>query len=286
MSTAPPAIGRALAGLGARLRALREASGLTGTGFAAALGPGWRQSKVSKIENGRQLPTTEDLAAWAAATGADPAALATLRLKASAEYKAFKDRIDDAGGAVARQDEITALAHSCTFLAEFQSVLVPGYLQTPAYMREKEQGNDFLAANGIPPDVFDHVIAAKLRRQSILYEPGREIVHILTEAVLRNRFGATSVATQKAQLAHLAQTAALPRHTLGVIPFTVPLPVQAAEFQLYDRDLVVVETVAGSLQITEPDAVARYLRWFDQLREIALTGEDAARFCHDVARSM
>ncbi len=191
-----------------------------------------------------------------------------------------------AGGPIARQDELTALARSCTFLAEYQAVLVPGRLQTPAYMREKAEANDDLADVGITPDVLDHVIAAELRRQSILYEPGREIVHVLTEGVLRTRFGAMTVDTQRAQLRHLAELAALPRHTLGLLPFTVSLPVQAAEFQLYDHDLVVVESVAGSLQITEPDAVARYVRWFDQLRDRALSGDAAARFCRNLADSL
>ena len=286
MSTAPPPIGRALAGLGARLRSLREEAGFSGAAFAAVLGEGWRQSKISKIETGRQLPTRQEIREWAAATGGDADGLAALRTKASAEYAAAKDRISAAGGAMARQDELTALARSCTFLAEFQSVLVPGRLQIPAYIREMAAGEEFLVDDGITADVLDHVIAAKLRRQSILYEPGREIVHVLTEAVLRTRYGATTIATLRNQLGHLAEMATLPRHTFGVIPFSVPLPIAAAEFCLYDRDLVVVETVAGDLQLTEPEAVARYSRWLDQLLAVALTGEDAAEFCREVARSL
>ena len=71
-----------------------------------------------------------------------------------------------------------------------------------------------------------------------------------------------------------------------MLPFSVPCPVQPAGFQLYDRDLVVVETTAGVLQLTEPDAVARYSRWLDQLVAAALTGADAAAFCRDVAASL
>jgi transcriptional regulator with XRE-family HTH domain len=284
MPKAPP--GRALAGLGARLRALREDAGLTGSELAATLGAGWRQSKVSKLETGQRLPTPAEIVAWAAATGTDPEPLAALRAKAAAEYSAFKDRIAGAGGAVALQEEITALARSCTFLAEYQAVLVPGRLQTPAYMREMALGDEFLTADGVPPDTLDHVIAAKLRRQSILYEPGREIVHVVTEAVLRTRLGGMSVDTLRGQLAHLGELATLPRHVFGVIPFSNAIPVVAAEFALYDRDLVIVETIAGTLQLTEPDAVARYSRWLDQLLAVALTGADAAGFCRAVAAGL
>jgi transcriptional regulator with XRE-family HTH domain len=282
----PPPPGRALTGLGARLRALREAAGLSGTQLAAELGSGWRQSKISKLETGRQLPTPAELAEWARATGTSPEPLIGLRAKASAEYGSWKDRIASAGGAVALQDEIAALAGSCTRIGEYQVALVPGYLQTPGYMREMALGDEFLAGDGIPVDELDRVIAARIRRQSILYEPGRELVHVVGEAALRIRFGRMTLRTLRGQLDHLAELATLPRHTFAVVPFSTPVPIAASGFCLYDRDLVVVETVAGDLQLTEPDAVARYSRWLDQLLEVALIGEDAAEFCREVARSL
>jgi hypothetical protein len=84
---------------------------------------------------------------------------------------------------------------------------------------------------------------------------------VVTEAALRLRIWAMTAATLRGQLIHLAELATLPGHTFAVLPFSVPCPVQPAGFQLYDRDLVVVETTAGVLQLTEPDAVARYSRW-------------------------
>jgi hypothetical protein len=64
-----------------------------------------------------------------------------------------------------------------------------------------------------------------------------------------------TAATLRGQLTHVAELATLPGHTFGVLPFAVPCPVQPSGFQLYDRDLVVVETLAGVLELTEPDAV-------------------------------
>jgi transcriptional regulator with XRE-family HTH domain len=276
----PPSHSRALGGLGTRLRAIRETAGLSGAEMASALGAGWRQPKISKIETGRQLPTAEEIIAWARATGADVESLLTLRAKAAAEYSAHKDRIADAGGRVARQDEITALAASCSFLATYQPSVIPGRLQIPSYMRG-------LA----PPDTDDaevgRVIAAKLRRQAIMYEPGRRIVHIVGEAALRTRIGGMSVATLHAQLGHLAEMADLPGHTFGVIPFSQIIPfTPLSGWSMYDHDLVNIELLDGSLQITEPDALARYSRWLEQLLEVALTGADAAAFCREVAASL
>lgn len=287
MTSPTPPIARAVGGLGARLRAVREAAGLTGAELAAALGVGWRQPKVSKIETGRQLPTAEEITGWAAATGTDSGPLLALREKAAAEFGAYKERIAAAGGPLSFQDELTALTWSCTFLAEYQPALVPGRLQTPAYMREKMLGNVFLADSGISEDMVGDVIAAKLRRQSIMYESGRELVHIVGEGALRTRIGLITVGTLRGQLTHLAEMAVLPGHTFGVVPFAVASPVEPASgWALFDRDLVVVETVAGALEITEPDAVARYSRWLEQLLDVALTGPAAAEFCRKVAAEL
>jgi transcriptional regulator with XRE-family HTH domain len=276
-----------LGALGARLRELREQAGLTGAELAAALGPGWRQPKISKIENGRQLPTEAELIAWAKATRAEAAPLVAVRSKAAAEYGTHKERIAKAGGAVAHQQDLTALAESCTFLAEFQPALMPGRLQTAAYMREKSLRDPTIADDGIALEDLGRVIAARIRRQAILYEPGREFVHVVTEAALRLRIGAMTTATLQGQLTHLSELATLPGHTFGVLPFTVACPVEPASgFQLYDRDLVRVETIAGVLQLTDPEAVARYSRWLDQLVDVALTGPDAAALCRQLAADL
>ncbi|MEJ7743284.1 MAG: helix-turn-helix transcriptional regulator, partial [Nocardioidaceae bacterium] len=51
-----------------RLRVLREEARLTGKDLAARLG--WAQSKVSRLENGRQTATIEEVEAWAQAVHA------------------------------------------------------------------------------------------------------------------------------------------------------------------------------------------------------------------------
>lgn len=281
-----PPLNRALGALGQRLRAAREASGLTGSELATRLGAGWRQPKVSKIETGRQLITIEELDGWAKATGADPAPLLALREKAAAEYATYQEREAVAGGVIPIQDELTALARSCTYLAEFQPALVPGRLQTPDYIRELALGNEELLAEGLPADQVGHLVAAKLRRQAILYEPGREFVHIVGEAALHMRFGPMTTATLRAQLLHLAQMSSLPGHTFAVVPFRVGSPVEPFGFALYDHDLVRVETSNGVVQISDPEAVARHVRRVERLLEVASVGADAARFCRELAETM
>lgn len=277
--------GGTLGGLGARLRAVREEAGMSGLDLARTLGPGWRQPKVSKIETGTQLPTEDEIEAWAAAVGTDPEPLLRLRRKAAAEYGTFRDRIAGVGGPAAFQDQLGAVEASCTtLLGEYQPALVPGLLQTAAFMREMAEGEEFLEENGIVPTNLGQLIAAKIRRQSILYEGSRRIVHVVGEAALRTRIGKITVETMQGQLAHLAETATLPGHEFGIVPFTVASPVAPASgFVLYDNDLAVVETLAGRLQITEPEVVTRYVRWLELLLGAAVTGAQAASLCRRIA---
>src|SRR5690242_5742192 len=58
-------------GLATRLRAARGE--LPAKQLAETLG--WHQSKVSRIEGGKQLPSGEELELWASVTGADTALL-------------------------------------------------------------------------------------------------------------------------------------------------------------------------------------------------------------------
>jgi hypothetical protein len=261
---------------------------MSGLQLAKALGPGWRQPKVSRIETGLQLPTEGEIYAWATAVGADPAPLLALREKASAEYGVWRERIAGAGGPAAFQDELRALEGSCTaLLAEYQPALVPGLLQTAAFMREMADGEEFLADDGITPEAIGPLIAAKIRRQSILYEGGRQVVHVIGEAVLRTRVGNVTAETMRGQLGHLADTATLPGHELGIVPFAIASPIAPASgFVLYDSDLAVVESLGGRLQITAPEMIARYGRWLELLRQAAITGRQAAEMCWRVAAEL
>ena len=278
----------ALSALGGRLRALREAAGLSGTELAAALGPGWAQSKISRLEGGRQLPTEAEIQAWGKAIGADPEPLLALRGKASAAYAFDRDQIAGAGGAVGVQDHLGAMQRSCTtLLGEYQPALVPGLLQTASFRREMAEGDEFLEADGISPDDIGPLVAGLLRRQSILYEGGRRIVHVLGEAAMRTRVRGVSVDTMRAQLSHIADTVSIPKHDLGIVPFGVALPVEPLSgFVIYDSDLVVIETLGGDLQIAEPELIARYHRWLDQLLDVAVTGDAAAEMCRRVAADL
>jgi hypothetical protein len=55
---------------------------------------------------------------------------------------------------------------------------------------------------------------------------------------------------------------------------------------LYDSDLVVIETLSGRLQVTDPELVSRYTRWLELLRGAAVTGTQAADMCRRAAADL
>lgn len=271
----------ARAALSERLRQVRREAQLTGARLADALGAGWAQPKVSKIESGRQLPSEEDIRAWASATGTDPDKLLALLARARHEHVSFRDAFDEIGGAGNHQDAIGAVERAATIIAGYQPNLVHGLLQTANYAREILRLPGGPGDNGASQDDIDQLIAARMRRQAILYEPGRHIVVIVGEGALRNRVA--SDATMREQLEHIARMATTTHATIGVTPFDRPAPVMLLHGWEQRDDIVTVETAAGDLEIADPAEVARYERYIKLLLTIAATGDDAAVLCRSIA---
>jgi transcriptional regulator with XRE-family HTH domain len=264
------------AALGARLRELRAVRYRSGSAFARDLG--WPQTKVSKIERGAQLPSQGDLDAWVATTGADDRVAAELRTMLGAarlDYRVWTDAWRMPGGIAAAQDEIADLDMAATRLAEYQPAMVPGLVQTPAYAREVLAVAGGASVLGGDAAQIDGRIAAQLRRQQVLYAPGKRIELVIGEAALRTTFGER--VTLVGQLDRLLQLAGLPTVTLGVLAFDQPAPVPPlAGFAVNDSAIVWVETLTGEQRLDDPEEVAAYVTAFDVALAAAAVGDHAA----------
>jgi transcriptional regulator with XRE-family HTH domain len=267
--------------LAERLRNLRLASGATGAQFAVRLGEGWRQPRVSKIETGKQLPTAADINAWAAATGADPAELLDLLNRARIEYSTFRERIADLEGVDRLQDAIGAAETAATRIAHYQPVLIPGILQTADYTRELLHLPSGPAQSGAGDEEINRMIASRLRRQAILYEPGRDITVLMGEGALRTNVGSRpTMHAQRQHIARLAET--LTTATIGILPFTAQAAIATLHGWSLTDDLATIETDAGNLEIADPEHVQRYWHHTQLLLDTAATGTDAAALCRQI----
>nr|MDQ3093385.1 DUF5753 domain-containing protein [Actinomycetota bacterium] len=140
-----------------------------------------------------------------------------------------------------------------------------------------------LDAGATEADV-DAQIAKRIRRQDVLYEPGKQVQLVMGEAALHGRPGATG--TLLGQLDKLISVAGLPTVELGIIPLgTLPvMPVSG--FAVYDTELVLVETLTGEQRINNPEEVATYAKAFELLRGAAVTGPDSTALIQRVAGSL
>ncbi|MBI1758255.1 MAG: helix-turn-helix domain-containing protein [Actinobacteria bacterium] len=257
--------------LGTHLRALRRAAGVNGKEFAEQLG--WTASKVSKLELGQQTPTTVDLVAWVEACGQPEAAEALAGELSALEsfYQEYRRRLRS--GMRFRQQEAFDTEAKAHLIRVFDTHYVTAFFQTAEYARHMLAKGARL--HGAPDDVSE-AVAVRLKRQELLYRPGKAFHLVITEAALRSEAAAPRE-VMTAQLDRLVAATTLgPNVRFGIIPFSVQWPVFLDHgFWIIDDDYVIVETLAAELRLTRPDEVATYARVFDQLAAIAVYGPAA-----------
>lgn len=255
--------------LGRRLRGLRTGASLSGKGLAESLG--WPSSKISKIEHGRQTPTAEDITAWARACGAEDSASELLNLLSNLEtLYAEWQRILRAGTGK-RQQTYQEIEASTRTLRVFESLLIPGLLQTPDYARVRLAENIELWG-GL--NDLDEGVRQRMRRQEILYDSSRRFYFVLSEAALRTLLCPPQV--MAGQLERLIALSLSQTLKVGIIPFSTVLPISPKHgFWIYDDRLAIAETVTAELHLTQPDEIEHYRRVFDAISGVARYGSDA-----------
>lgn len=260
---------RAREALGLRLREIRHDAGLTGRRLAESRG--WHPSKISKIEAGKQTPSRADIEAWVQVCGRQGlAAELVASLRTLEEHYVQFRRLFHAGQR-ANQEALGEIEAGTEVTRNFESVFVPGLLQTAEYARYRlaERLEDI----GAPDDV-DDAIAARMNRQHALYRTGKRFHFIISEAVLRLLLCPPEV--MAGQLDRLVSLSTLPTVRFGVIPFTAQYRVAPVHgFYIYDQRIVHVENFTAVLRLTQPTEIAAYMKIFAQLADIACYGKDA-----------
>ena len=249
--------------LGARLRGLRAEAGLTGAVLAQRAGVG--QPTVSKVETGRMVPSADVLDRLSHALGLDESTAGEVReLLAAVEAASDSDQLAD--GVTSVGMTVDEEVRSAQLVRSFQCVVLPAMLQSAEYARHV-----FASAPTATAEEVGRAVAARVERQSVLYEPGRESVFVLTEAVLRTWPGTPDL--MLAQLDRLLAVDSLSTVRLGVIPWRRPVPVLPRHgFTLCDRRAVVVETFSGERVSDEADEVAACEETFGHFERAAVFG--------------
>lgn len=267
-------------GLADRLHGLRRAT-MKAKDLADAAG--WAHSKVSKLENGRQMPTADDIRTWARICGADDATtreLLDLLGQGEAVHLDWKRRALR-GGAAGIQVSYDKLVRDAKVIRNLQVAGVPGLLQTGAYARAILTQS--AAFHGDELRDVDEAVAARLARQSVLYETGRTFQFIVTEAALRLQLAPPEA--MRGQLDRLHSVIGTPSVAFGVIPLDTPLTIAPQNSVMLCDDTAIVETFAGEATYTG-DQAATFARALDQLWAEAVVGEDARRLLNAAAAAL
>jgi transcriptional regulator with XRE-family HTH domain len=271
--------------LSAALRHARDLTGATQEHVAEAMD--WSLSKLIRIEKGTVGISTTDLRSLLAHYGVNDAERinSLVRLaKTSRErpwWAAYRDHLPSNDF-----EKLLGLEAEASSIETFQSMLIPGLLQTPAYMRYVLRGivNDVAGSEAV--NVREEV---RLRRQKALFEaedaPTFRVV--LDEATLRRV--AESPAVMREQLTHLAELNTRPNIVIEVIPFTAGPYVDSGTFAvlsfagLADPPVVYLENGWADELIDKPDQVSKYQQLLGNLRRRALNPADSEALIRKIA---
>ncbi|MBV9026529.1 MAG: helix-turn-helix domain-containing protein [Streptomycetaceae bacterium] len=255
--------------LGKRLRELRTAAGLSGRQLAESLS--WPPSKVSKLENGRQTPTDDDIRDWTRATGSEAEAEALLASLHTLEVQHAEWQRILRVGLKPHQQELIEWDQRTKLFRAFEATVIPGLLQTAEYAR-------YRFAEGIRrlkvPNDINEAVARRVQRQEILYRPDKRFRFVLTEAALRFRLCPPDV--MLGQCDRLVSLSQLPNVRLGIIGFETQYATSPWHgFWMYDNERVLVETLSAELDLRQPQEIELYAGAFDQLAAVASYGRSA-----------
>jgi transcriptional regulator with XRE-family HTH domain len=269
--------------LAAELRLLRDLHGITGRELARNIGIS--QSKVSRIEAGAALPSIAEVTAWSRALGASSETqrlLETLTDAARTEVETWQQALE--GGKRLQDDIAEAEATACR-TRSFQSVMVPGLLQTPDYAQRVVT----MSKEQMPQIDVPSTVAERINRQSVFYEEDKRFEFLITEGALRWRPGPPRLLL--AQLDRIATMSTKDNVSIGIIPLlrieaTAPLwhPFVILETDDGETPAVVrIEATHARLVVRAPDDLELYEKEWSSLRRMARFGDDARTFLDELS---
>lgn len=259
------------------LKQLRKAAGLSGERLAARAA--MSQSKISRIEAGRSLPSVSDVERIMKALDVPPDAqqdILTVARAANVDYVSV--RASARTGIWRRQAEIKALCESSATVRHFLPIIPSGLLQTAEYARAALTP----VVEGNPARDIDRAVRTRLDAQSVLDDESRQFHFLLTEQAIRIKRARSAVMVD--QLIHLGEVSLRSNVDLAIVPSSELVGASPLNiFVVYDERLVTVEMFSGTVALRDYRDISYHLNVFDYFRDRAVSNEDARRLLNSVA---
>ncbi len=250
------------------IRTLRRTRRITGVVLARRVGIS--QSKLSKIETGALIPSTDDLESILNHLKAHRSVAARLISSARALRTEFRSwRFGHRHGLAAKQMHIGQIEKKSKLIRVFQPTVIPGLLQIPAYAKSV-----LAHANITRQKDVDAAVRARMSRQQILYESGHQLEFVICEAAALSRFCDRRVVVE--QLNRIRLLFSLDHIKIGFISNNRILPrIPINGFVVLDSDRVVLETLTGEVESTDEHSVKTYSETFEAFTSVAQFGTNA-----------
>ncbi|MBO8195060.1 helix-turn-helix domain-containing protein [Streptomyces oryzae] len=261
--------------LGATLRRLREAARLDQQQAADYIAGS--TAKISRVESGQVAARPGDVRLLLELYGVeDPEIFRHLeQLARNANKRGWwlDYRVSP------ELSDYIALEQDATFIRTWQTVLIPGLLQTAEYTRTLVEGNPSVT----DPDVVEQVVKMRQQRRRKFEESGARYSAVIWAPALTDPMPSREV--HKNQLSDLLEAITRPNVTFQVLPTREWAAARSAPtFVMLSFDgewspSAVGQETHHNVAITEDETeIAAYAHSFDQLRSVALTPADSRRF--------
>ncbi|MGQ0839622.1 helix-turn-helix domain-containing protein [Actinokineospora sp.] len=252
--------------LGDGMRRAMKGAGLNGKQTAAKLG--WSDSKLSRMLLGARGTSEVDVASFLGVCGVKGKERA--RLLDLCREQHSRSWFQQYGSRLPKQLR-TLVDHEdqALTMAGFESVLIPGLLQTGDYARSIIRRN----AN-LPPDEVDERVIAKLARQQLLSrDKPPHCTFYVHEFAFRLPVGGAAVMSE--QLHYLLRMSVRRNVTLRVVPASFGAhAAMAGTFRLMEfptfKPIVYLDSETSSLFLERPEEIAAYQGILAALADTAL----------------
>jgi hypothetical protein len=266
--------------IGAELSRYRREVPMSLSELSSATGIG--KPKLGHMETGRYQQFPDDIEAVLRVCGAGSAAVERLtslagRSDAKAWWAPWANVVPDWFKTYVGLEGLADAAFV------FESMVIPGLLQTEGYAEALTLGTGF-----IRPDHAERFVAFRQARARRITDDEPLSLHaVIGEAALRLRVNGDEI--RRNQLAHLAAMAELPHVNIQVIrPEDGPHAAGAiGKFVLLDfahvRPIAYTEVLDGAMYVQDPDGVRTYSMVADNLRQVALSPTESLALIRGLA---
>lgn len=180
-----------------------------------------------------------------------------------------------------------ALEDDATYIREWQPVMVPGLLQTPAYAEAVIASSPHCIA----PERAAQLVKVRAGRQAKIDEGGASYTAILWETVVAHPL--VSVEIHREQLAAILEIGKRKNVTVQVLPLSAGvLAGYSSAFYSFSFDeeptveAVAMDNLRGTSVLEGAEDLAAYANAYDLLRSAALAPDASARLIRGVLRSL